>query len=952
MLKRTSKRGKPIPEYYFKKWLNEIIKRTKTLLERKKNKVIVNIAGASAAGKSTKINFLIQKLKETGFHALVLSTDDFYKGVSRMIAEKLSNRFADSKIDWRKLEEVIRKITGNKRFSEKFSERDLELILKYLKSYSVSGAEEIISAIKNEFENINFDTPEAVDLESLAKILSELKKNKKVGLPVYSMEVSEPVGKRNVDGSNYNVILVEGIYALNDKIVQYADIKTFIDADKRTLLMRRFRRDVLLGKRASFLPEIALWMTLEIVLPGYDKYILPDRKKSDFVLKDDYTGAETFDTKTYDVQDKIVLTKADAERLEKLLKQPFKVKIQRDFYFTNDDEIFNPQHLIRVREENGKLKDLVHKGMKMERDDGKIIRPTEIYVKKFGIKYKNTEELINAFRKAGFKLAAEIYKIRRLYRKGNIEIALDEVKGLGNFVELRTNNKLSKSPEIDKFKKEFGLDKKSSAGPYADEYFTRIQAKDAWKQEIILNQGSDREAILKSKACEIIKQTKKIFFAFRNLRRGYPKKPLSQQCKGKEFRKNAEIIIEAIAEKTLKGIKPEKVVLVMPWRAGLAFAKSYMQKGVKNFYHLSARRDEKTLKTLIDFEFGKINPKDIVIIADPMLASGNTIINTIERVISKGASPKKIIINSVVAAPVGIQKIKKLYPEVRIIIGSLDEKLDYRGYIVPGLGDFGDKYFADFSAEELKELLGIFKIGKLGYKKMVDRIKKQKISEIMKALIERDFKDIEIDEKNRKELIKKGLIIQKPKKEIIVDTGKTEGVKDVIELIKSNISRDVKVIAIEGMSGTGKTTTAKELKKAIKGKLFSMGEIFRYLTYCYKEKKEFNLKRVLERLSYKIIEGNLKLFDGKLNVSDELSKELRTEVIEKAVPEISKFMQEYVIKFVQKQISNLKKKFPGIIIIEGRSFTLDFLPSDLRVKLVADPMIRAERKLAEEFLKS
>jgi len=947
---------KYIPEYDLEQWQEEILKRINIVLSQK-DKAVVNIAGASASGKGEATEFLLQGLNKEGKRVLVISTDDFYKGISKMIIEKIRNYFPNLDIDWEKIEEVVKNITADKEFNEKFSEENLQLLSAYLKeNYPSVDSQKIISAIKNEFQNIDFDNPTAVDLESLAKVLSELKKNREVEIPTYSMKTSEPTEKKKVNGADYDVILVEGIYALNEKIVELADIKTFIETDKRTLLMRRFRRDVLAG-RTSFPPEITLWMTLEIVFPAYNKYILPDREKSDLILRNDYTGTETFDTKTYDVQDKIFLKETDISRLEKILGKPIEVKTQKDFYFTNDNEIFNPQHLIRIREENGKLKDLVHKGMKIQRDDGKIIRPTETYIKEgeFGIKYKKTEEVINAFYKAGFKLAAEISKIRKIYRKGDVEIALDQVEGLGAYLEIRTNNKLSKWPEIDKFKQELGLAERKSAGPYADEYFAKIQfdPEKIKQQEIILNQGLNREAVLESGICEIIEMNEEIELAFKNLRRGYPEKPLNAQCKGREFRKNAEIILKALAKKTLEKLDPEKVVVLMLWRSGLAFAESYQSNGVKNFYHLSFERDEETLTTKVDFESGKITPDNFVVIAEPMLASGETIIDAIERVISKGVPPKNIIINSVVAAPVGVQKIKKLYPEIRIIIGSLDEKLDYKGYIVPGLGDFGDKYFADLTPEELNKIVSQFDLDEEGRNKMINKIEKQRISEILVALIERDFKDMEIEELNKKELIEKGLTTQKPKKKIIIDTGRIKGVENVLEIIKSNIAKDksIKIIAIEGKSGTGKSTTATKLKETLDAQIFSIGEIFRYLTYLALQKKEKNLSTVINRLSYKIVNGKIKLFDKDLNISDSLSSELRNKEIELKIPEIASSFQKEVIEFLQREILKLREKTKNIIIIEGRSFTLDFLPSDLRVQLVTDPSIRAQRRWAQMFRK-
>ncbi|MCC6643558.1 hypothetical protein IT411_02310, partial [Candidatus Peregrinibacteria bacterium] len=134
---------------------------------------------------------------------------------------------------------------------------------------------------------------------------------------------------------------------------------------------------------------------------------------------------------------------------------------------------------------------------------------------------------------------------------------------------------------------------------------------------------------------------------------------------------------------------------------GLSFGPAYQNSGVKGFFHVSSKRDHQTLKNLVDYQEGQVAEGGTVIIADPMLATGNTVIDAIERLVASGVSPEKIIVNAVVAAPIGIKKVKTYHPGIQVVVGALDEKLDHRGYIVDGLGDFGDKYFADFSSEDL-----------------------------------------------------------------------------------------------------------------------------------------------------------------------------------------------------------------------------------------------------------
>jgi uracil phosphoribosyltransferase len=220
-------------------------------------------------------------------------------------------------------------------------------------------------------------------------------------------------------------------------------------------------------------------------------------------------------------------------------------------------------------------------------------------------------------------------------------------------------------------------------------------------REEILNGGMTVENIKDS--VHQITLSPELTQAFEKLRHGYPNLPLDQQTQGREFRTNSEKIIKQIVEETMENLDPANVVVLMPWRAGLAFANAYRQKGVTRFFHVNARRDEKSLKTIVDYEIGQIYPADTVIIADPMLATGNTAMDSIQKVLGQGVLPENIIINSVVAAPAGISHVK-LNPASRIVIGQLDEKLNDKGFIVPGLGDFGDKYFHDFSHYEIRML--------------------------------------------------------------------------------------------------------------------------------------------------------------------------------------------------------------------------------------------------------
>jgi len=108
--------------------------------------------------------------------------------------------------------------------------------------------------------------------------------------------------------------------------------------------------------------------------------------------------------------------------------------------------------------------------------------------------------------------------------------------------------------------------------------------------------------------------------------------------------------------------------------------------------HIGMYRDEETFKPNV--YFFKV-PKDIekreVIILDPMVATGGSVCDTIEHLKEEGVKKMKLL--CIIAAPEGLRKIEEKYPDVQIYCASIDEKLNEHAYIVPGLGDAGDRIF-------------------------------------------------------------------------------------------------------------------------------------------------------------------------------------------------------------------------------------------------------------------
>lgn len=155
-----------------------------------------------------------------------------------------------------------------------------------------------------------------------------------------------------------------------------------------------------------------------------------------------------------------------------------------------------------------------------------------------------------------------------------------------------------------------------------------------------------------------------------------------------------EIEIETPICKTTKNILSGKKLAFVPiLRAGLG-----MVDGVLSLVpsarvgHIGLYRDPETLKPV---EYYCKLPADIhereVIVLDPMLATGGSAIDAISQIKKRG--PKSIKFMGIIGAPEGLEALCKAHPDVHIYLAALDEKLNDHGYIVPGLGDAGDRIF-------------------------------------------------------------------------------------------------------------------------------------------------------------------------------------------------------------------------------------------------------------------
>ena len=185
-----------------------------------------------------------------------------------------------------------------------------------------------------------------------------------------------------------------------------------------------------------------------------------------------------------------------------------------------------------------------------------------------------------------------------------------------------------------------------------------------------------------------------------------------QETNSKEFKEYLDEITRLMAYEVLKDIKLEEVEIETPITSTIGYkiaekvnlypilrAGQGMVDGFTSTIpsarvgHIGMYRDEETLQPVeYLFKYPKDTEKDTYnIIIDPMLATGGSAIAAIEKLKSIGVENLKFV--ALLGSKQAIEKISELYPDVEIFIAAIDQELNEKGYIVPGLGDAGDRIF-------------------------------------------------------------------------------------------------------------------------------------------------------------------------------------------------------------------------------------------------------------------
>ncbi|WP_242108514.1 uracil phosphoribosyltransferase [Luteimonas aquatica] len=143
----------------------------------------------------------------------------------------------------------------------------------------------------------------------------------------------------------------------------------------------------------------------------------------------------------------------------------------------------------------------------------------------------------------------------------------------------------------------------------------------------------------------------------------------------------------------VRRIKGRKITLVPILRAGIGMLPGVLELiPAAKVSVVGIKRDEASLAAMPYYEnlVGDMQDR-IALILDPMLATGGTLIATVDMLKAAGAARIKGLF--LVAAPEGLQALEAAHPDVEVYVASIDERLNEKGYILPGLGDAGDKIF-------------------------------------------------------------------------------------------------------------------------------------------------------------------------------------------------------------------------------------------------------------------
>lgn len=380
-------------------------------------KPICLIGGASSSGKSFLSNQLQSFLLSNNLKSIIISTDNYNNGIAKNIFDIVDKKYYNGTIlNKDKIVQNIKDVIISSSFENKFCDENLQKIESLCKVLINVEPQVFLKNLKYEFDHINFDTKTVYDLGQVAVDLSLLSQNKSIQEKQYSKLTSERLENINniINGNDYDVIIVEGIYALDKSVIndlQNANTtKTFVECNDKYLFVRRLIRD---SKATNCPSSFIIKNYFEFVSPEYHKNILPTKLNADFIVNNDMSFAELREG-TLTSQERY---KLNFETLKMVLKNSkfLKNTYLQDIYFGD----MNDKDLLRLRLEgtdknNLSLESLTYKGQQRLRKDNKLVRPIHILCNQNDLNrlFENKQVLMKRFESIGLDKYQTVNKRR------------------------------------------------------------------------------------------------------------------------------------------------------------------------------------------------------------------------------------------------------------------------------------------------------------------------------------------------------------------------------------------------------------------------------------------------------------------------------------------------------------------------------------------------------------
>lgn len=429
-----------------------------------KSRCVVAIGGATSSGKSYSAEYLSEFLKRNGYKSIIISTDNYNKGISGIVTDKVDERLFKGKLlNKVKIRNAIREIIAPTPFEEKFSDENCEKIKQKIRNLLDDNAIDIfLNGCKDEISHLSFDEPSVYDLKEVGSDVKRLLAGKSILKKKYSKITSERVkSNEKIEGSKYKVIIIEGIYTLTNNLLNELDkntlVSNFVEGNPKSLFLRRVIRD---QKHTSLPNYLTISMYFNFIAKSYKDSILPSSENANVILDNNMSFAELREGTLYLTKEKLKITNSDF--LSKIISKSKTIKTvyQRDIYIKSKGEPYSVDSVIRMREispDHGKTyipSSLVSKGYPKFRKDLKEIRPINVLLDEhdFPKVFQSEKDFLEKVSNADFEVQETVTKIKRTICFRGYRLILSDVQNDGIYLEFT-------DPKIDKKTRDFLISK-------------------------------------------------------------------------------------------------------------------------------------------------------------------------------------------------------------------------------------------------------------------------------------------------------------------------------------------------------------------------------------------------------------------------------------------------------------------------------------------------------------